>query len=186
MYRYISDMHFSHKNIIRYDNRPYFSVEEMNDAMIKNWNSVVEPGDTTFILGDFHWGNKNEWIKTLEQLSGDKVLIFGNHDSVAKDSAKVRSMFVETAPYLEVKDDESVVVLSHFPIIAYRNMLFGWKHLYGHVHSMMEYNVVRHAIDEISAYYDKKAMAYNVGCMLPHMGFYPRTLAEIEKTLDKH
>ena len=41
-----SDTHFNHKNIIEYCNRPYSSVEEMNKAIIDNWNSVVKDEDT--------------------------------------------------------------------------------------------------------------------------------------------
>lgn len=181
MYFYISDLHFSHKNIIGYDNRPYFTVGEMNQALIDNWNGAVKNGDTVFVLGDFHWGNKKEWIGVLEQLNGDKVLVYGNHDAVARKNEDVRKRFVECADYLEIDDDGSHVILQHFPIVAYKNMFYGWKHLYGHVHSMMEWNVVRHAIREISEYYEISPCAYNIGCMMEYMGYTPRTLKHIEE-----
>lgn len=56
---YISDCHFGHKNIIAYDQRPFFSVEEMDAAMIQNWQKVVSDNDTVYILGDFCWGKCN-------------------------------------------------------------------------------------------------------------------------------
>ena len=49
---YIADLHFGHKNIIRYDNRQFASVDEMDNTLIKNWNSVVSNDDTVYILGD--------------------------------------------------------------------------------------------------------------------------------------
>lgn len=54
---YISDCHFGHKNIVAYDHRPFFSVDEMDAEMIRNWQSVVSDNDTVYILGDFCWNN---------------------------------------------------------------------------------------------------------------------------------
>lgn len=52
---YISDTHFGHKNVIRYDNRPFDSIEEMDEAMIQLWNETVNDADAVYILGDFSW-----------------------------------------------------------------------------------------------------------------------------------
>ena len=52
-YRYISDMHLDHGNIIAFDNRPFKSVNEMNRALIENWNNVTSSNDTVIIAGDF-------------------------------------------------------------------------------------------------------------------------------------
>ena len=54
---YTSDLHISHANVIRFDNRPYESVAEMDEALIKNWNEVVKPNDEVYILGDFAFQN---------------------------------------------------------------------------------------------------------------------------------
>lgn len=48
----ISDMHFGHPNIIKYENRPFSSVEEMDAAIMNNWNATVGKDDKVFILGD--------------------------------------------------------------------------------------------------------------------------------------
>lgn len=74
-----SDTHFSHKNIIRYCNRPYADVSYMNQGMIDAWNSVVNDGDIVYHLGDFSMHEKS--VKHyLDRLYGIKVLIRGNHD----------------------------------------------------------------------------------------------------------
>ncbi|MFH1797956.1 MAG: hypothetical protein ABH844_01235 [Candidatus Omnitrophota bacterium] len=52
-YWWISDYHFSHANIIRYSNRPFETVEEMNEVIIRKHNERVKPEDTVFFLGDF-------------------------------------------------------------------------------------------------------------------------------------
>ena len=80
MNRYISDLHFGHANILKFDNRPFRNTEEMETALIENWNSTVFAGDTTYILGDFCWGKEPEWKRIVPLLNGNKVLIRGNHD----------------------------------------------------------------------------------------------------------
>lgn len=81
----ISDTHFHHKNIIAYTNRPFSSVEEMDAALICNWNRVVSPQDIVVHCGDFALGfpRKNaqqELLKINNSLNGYKILILGNHD----------------------------------------------------------------------------------------------------------
>ena len=64
---YISDLHFSHKRVIEYDNRSFSSVEDMNNALINNWNKVVSKNDTVYVLGDFIWCKEQEWPCILER-----------------------------------------------------------------------------------------------------------------------
>ena len=77
---YISDLHIGHDNAIKYDGRPFADINEMNNTIIANWNDRVQHDDTVYILGDFIWGKENEWQPIVEMLSGNKVLIRGNHD----------------------------------------------------------------------------------------------------------
>jgi len=181
---YIADTHFGHENIIRLDNRPFRSVQEMGEQMINRWNSVVDKGDVVYILGDFLWKTKE--IDIINRLHGQKILIKGNHDRVKnKDYQKC---FVKIVPYEEVKDGQNKVVLSHYPIIAYNGSFAGRNiHLYGHVHVTDEARLVEKFIKENRSKQMPMRM-YNVGCMLPHMDYTPRTLEEIlescEKTID--
>lgn len=79
---FISDTHFSHKNILEYEPtaRPFASIEEMNEAMIERWNSVVKPNDKVYHLGDFCMGGKHN-VAIAGRLNGNKRLIMGNHDA---------------------------------------------------------------------------------------------------------
>ena len=77
----ISDTHWHHKNIIEYCNRPFSSVEEMDNTMIKKWNSVVGKDDIVWHLGDFAMGTKEQITQIVEQLNGRIYLILGNHDN---------------------------------------------------------------------------------------------------------
>jgi calcineurin-like phosphoesterase family protein len=76
-----SDNHFWHQNVIRYCQRPFLTVEEMNEKMIVYWNEVVGPNDTVYHLGDFSMAFRAVEAYT-KRLNGKKILIAGNHDFV--------------------------------------------------------------------------------------------------------
>lgn len=75
-----SDPHFGHKNIIGFCNRPYADVQQMNDDLIFKYNSCVQPGDTSWCMGDFAFLPDNKKRDIIKQLNGYKILILGNHD----------------------------------------------------------------------------------------------------------
>lgn len=85
---FISDTHFQHKNIALVFTdaktgkrvRNFNSVQEMDETMIQNWNSVVKYGDIVYHLGDVFFGNAESADKILQRLNGEKKLIMGNHD----------------------------------------------------------------------------------------------------------
>lgn len=79
---FTSDLHFGHKNIITHCDRPWDSVEAMNDGLVQRWNERVEPHDAVFVLGDLVWGSINSAAGWLRQLNGYKYLVPGNHDTV--------------------------------------------------------------------------------------------------------
>ena len=75
-----ADTHFNHENIIKYCNRPYENVQDMNEDIIKKWNEVVGKDDIVYHLGDYGFGSKEELQKIFNRLNGKKYLIMGNHD----------------------------------------------------------------------------------------------------------
>ena len=76
----ISDHHFYHENIIKYCNRPFNSLREMNYTMIEKWNSVVSENDTVLHLGDFSFGDKRIVSRVRKHLNGKIYMVKGNHD----------------------------------------------------------------------------------------------------------
>jgi calcineurin-like phosphoesterase family protein len=77
---FTSDLHLGHENIIRYCARPFSSVEEMDDALVTNWNERVAPDDEVWVLGDVARGPIEASLGHVARLSGHKVLVAGNHD----------------------------------------------------------------------------------------------------------
>ena len=75
----IADLHLNHRNIIRYCNRPFDSVEEMNRTIIDNWNRVVNDDDLVYVVGDLAFG-KDKTQHWVDKLKGNVFLILGNHD----------------------------------------------------------------------------------------------------------
>ena len=164
--RYISDLHFDHTNILHFDNRPFISVEQMNEELIKRWKSVVNNDDHTYI-----------WLEILQQLNGQKTLIQGNHDITP--SKLTRRFFADVKDYKEINDNGRRVVLCHYPIPCYKNHFYGWYHCYGHVHTSFEHNMMLHDKYLMSELYSAPCRMFNVGAMLPYMDFTPRTLDEL-------
>ena len=93
---YIADLHLGHVNAIGFDNRPFADVTEMNETLIHRWNSVVSRADTVYVLGDFIWEKESLWPAWLERLTGNKVLIRGNHDP--RQFSQATKCFFQTLP----------------------------------------------------------------------------------------
>lgn len=137
-----SDTHFNHLNILRYESetRPFSSIEEMNEAIIANWNSVVSPEDTVYHLGDFFMGRYDAIEDILDRLNGTIKLIRGNHDTKPRlEFYKARGIEVKELDYINYKG--RFFILCHFPnnseefvrMITHDNSEVVW--CYGHVHS---------------------------------------------------
>lgn len=180
---YISDTHFGHSNIIRYDNRPFFSTEEMDGDMIRRWNDTVGDDDTVYILGDFSWHPADKTKTILECLSGHKILVKGNHDRV---SSQIASQFVKVCDYLEITDGGERVVMSHYPILFWNGQSRDTVHLYGHVHNSHQWNFCRNWRKELQQIQDIPMRTYNVGCMMEYMDYAPRALQEILAGGEQH
>lgn len=127
---FISDLHFNHNNIIKYCNRPYETVNEMNEDLIRRWNSVVGNDDTVWFLGDLGFGRKEDVRSLVQRLNGHKKMIMGNHDRW-KPKTYYEMGFEFVSPYPIIV--KGFFVLSHAPIFTNTNSPF--YNIYGHVHN---------------------------------------------------
>lgn len=86
MIYFTSDIHFNHSKSFLYEPRGFSSIEEHDEQIIKNWNAIVKPEDTVYVLGDMCLGGsdvQNMWenMSFIEQLNGQLHIIRGNHDT---------------------------------------------------------------------------------------------------------
>lgn len=129
---YIADIHFGHENVLKFDNRPFSSVDEI---LITQWNAVVKDTDDVYIIGDFIYRSKKPAVWYLKQLKGRKHLIQGNHDHQLLKDEKVVNEFISVDKMTYVKDGNHMIVLCHFPIAEWNKYWRGSWHIYGHIHN---------------------------------------------------
>lgn len=172
---YIADLHFGHSNAISFDNRPFASVEEMNETLIQNWNARVTSEDTVYVLGDMFMKHTDHCAATLAQLKGHKHLISGNHDRL---TPRIAVHWESVQLYLEVNDGSTHIIMCHYPMPFYHGAHHGTVMLCGHVHKSAEWEMLARWKQEC---WERKIPCnmINVGCMMPYMNYTPRTLDEL-------
>lgn len=143
----IADLHFGHKNVIEYENRPFENLEDMDKGMIWLWNNTVKKEDKIFVLGDFSFYAKEKTKEIISKLNGRKVLIMGNHDRARSAQWWKDAGFDDVYEYPIIYKD--FFILSHEPLYMNRNMPY--VNIHGHLHSME---------------YEDRKLYYNVGVEL--------------------
>lgn len=148
---FMSDPHYGHKNIVKGETlwktsrktRDFSSVEDMNDKLTENINSIVKADDILICLGDFAFGGFENIPLFRKRINCKNIyLILGNHDDhIDNDKNGYRSLFLDVSHYkiLKVKRENTkknyMFVLQHFPLASWRDMKEGFIHLFGHLHS---------------------------------------------------
>lgn len=131
---FTSNTHFNHTNIIRYCNRPFKNVKEMNETLIFNWNNVIGTDDFVFHLGDFCLGSSIDWSKLLDRLNGKIYLILGNHDlnNLKQD---FMCKFEKVVMQMHIQVGKQKIYLNHYPFLCYGGAYNNTWQLFGHVHT---------------------------------------------------
>lgn len=132
---YTSDTHFDHTKVIEYSNRPFNSVEEMNETMIAEWNARVQPNHDVYHNGDFAFSKNPDQF--LCRLNGRKHLIIGNHDAEKTINSH---LWESVQPYLEVNDNKVKIILCHYAMRVWNKSHYGSIMLYGHSHGSLPGN----------------------------------------------
>ena len=177
---FTSDSHFGHSNIIKYCNRPFSSIEEHDEELIKRWNEKIGKYDIVFHLGDFAFASEGRIKNILERLNGIKYLIFGNHDWRTMTKNICERYFEDVSQQMVIKIDGRTVYLNHFPYLCFAG---SWKGLdasyqiFGHVHSGprpsegLDHDRLRHLFPN------------QFDCGVDHNNFYPYSWEEINEEI---
>ena len=178
---FTSDLHFGHENAIRFDNRPFGTVEEMDAELVRRWNAKVGKGDLVYVLGDMIWKSRNgDAEQLIRSLNGQIILIKGNHDRFLHN-AKAKNALAGVKDYDDIcvtLEDGSKrrCILQH----AFVPMYYGHRHqaihLHGHSHQTEE-SVFEFMIQALLREQGLNPEIYNVGCM--YWNYEPVTLDEI-------
>lgn len=133
MFYLTADTHFGHNNIIRYCNRPFNTVDEMDDKIIENWNNVVTNEDIVYVLGDFAFNNFKTYV---DRLNGTRIyLLPGDHDKSAQNYGKLK--ITDTTLNLKFNGGTSVT-LSHWCYRVWHASHYNSFHAFGHSHGRLE------------------------------------------------
>ena len=190
---YISDLHLFAVSQIdnggcNFDGRPYKTLEDMHEDIVKRWNRKITNGDTVYILGDLSIRGRNEGlIEMVAKLKGRKILVKGNHDDV-KDY-RYKQLFEQICDYKEISDSfegkSYKLILSHYPILMWNGQHKGSILLYGHTHKTSEDTFFQECLKEMNKRSDihherePEFRAINVGCMCSYINYEPRSLREL-------
>ena len=178
---FTSDLHFGHENVLRFDNRPFASVEEMDAELVRRWNEKVGKGDLVYVLGDLIWKSRNgDAHNLIRSLNGQIILIKGNHDRFLHN-AQAKAALAGIKDYDDIcvtLEDGSVrrCILSHYFIPFYNGHRHQAIHLHVHSHFTAEADLELKMATELNESGFKNEI-YNVGCM--YWDYAPVTLDEI-------
>ncbi len=141
---FTADTHFGHANIIRYCNRPFESVEAMDDALIENINRLVAPGDTLYHLGDFAFRTREPRAYRQRIRCRTVHLILGNHDPRSTEGVvdpEFAALFASVHDLwrirLPIAGMRRPIVLCHYAMRVWDASHHGAWHLFGHSHGTL-------------------------------------------------
>lgn len=135
---FVSDTHWGHTNIIKYCDRPFETIEEMNETLIRNWNDRVKSEDDVYHLGDVCLGKIEESVKILSRLNGKKHLVAGNHDKKNRFKPEFIGQWEWIKDYHELEFGKQLVVLHHYSHRVWNKSHHGSFSLCGHSHGSLK------------------------------------------------
>jgi calcineurin-like phosphoesterase family protein len=141
---FTADTHFNHTNIIKYCNRPFSSISDMNATIIDNINKNVVRNDTLWILGDFAFGREEDIRNIIRQIRcSDIRLIIGSHDRVIDRSSSLRGWFNQVIDFgttirVELAGETKEITLCHYAMQTWPKSHYRTWHLFGHSHGKLQ------------------------------------------------
>lgn len=142
MDHFVGDTHIDHSNILRYCNRPFQNVAEMNAVLINNINRAVKKDDTLYHVGDFCFARKNlDKIREFRDQINCKniILIMGNHDpyKFGKPDKFLYSVFSDVRELVQINSGNTKITLCHYALRVWNSSHHGAYHFFGHSHGTL-------------------------------------------------
>ena len=137
---FTADLHFGHNDIIGFCARPYKDVDEMNRALISNWNSRVSNDDHVYVVGDLFYGGRDaagqkEAFSIVKRLNGVLHLVAGNHDFPYLKNMEYHYLFADVDHIRYLSHEGNNIFLCHYPLAEWSGFYRGSWHIYGHLHN---------------------------------------------------
>jgi calcineurin-like phosphoesterase family protein len=184
---FTSDLHFSHEGVIKWSNRPFKNVDEMNEVMLSNLLETVKHGDDLYFIGDLSWDNEYTkfFFDKIKHINFHWIL--GNHE---KGSDTFRQRCKSMSPLKEIKlSTGESVTLCHYPMVTWNKSHYGSFMLYGHHHANS------HGTDQLATRAPGKMLNVNVEFhdykpwsekeIIDYMATRPNNWDLIDKTTDR-
>jgi calcineurin-like phosphoesterase family protein len=134
---FTADLHLGHKAVLGHGRGGFDTIEEHDEAIVANWNSVVgDRGHEVWVIGDFCFRNKVPFLDYFNQLNGTIHFIMGNHDEHKEGAWRNREHFASAnrAWYMRLKPEKINIYMHHYGCRVWRSSHHGSWHLYGHSH----------------------------------------------------
>jgi calcineurin-like phosphoesterase family protein len=170
---FTSDFHLSHNNILKYCNRPFSSIEEMDETILNNLSSVLKTGSLLYFLGDLSF-NKNSINRFFDLTDSMKVqvhFVFGNHDYRNKRIIEERAVWSGDLKAIKVNNQD--LTITHYAMMVWPKSHFNSWNLYGHSHCNLKangkqldvgvdgHNFMPYSFEEIKEYMDARPNNFN-------------------------
>lgn len=142
---FTSDTHFGHAGVLRLSNRPFRSLDEMHEELVRRWNERVHPNDVVFHLGDLMFGRP---LEALRELKGRVTMLAGNHDQRRSlEYADALGWDLQAMFNIKVADDAGLgpspkhqyITLCHYPMVTWNYRRFESWMLHGHSHGTRDH-----------------------------------------------
>lgn len=180
---FASDYHFWHKNVIRFDGRPYDSVVDMNEDVILKWNNKVNENDLVYYLGDMAFAGQERTTELVWRLNGKITFILGNHDRlrIINRTKRFEGIYDYGELWVQQEGNETIdgkpltqhICMSHYPMMVWNKHHRGSWMLHGHCHNNLRGNAVE--------FYQRKIE--DMG--LNHWNYEPASFEEVKAVMDK-
>lgn len=195
---FTSDLHFGHRNVINFCDRPFSNEKEMGESLINNWNETVSENDVVFVLGDVFWFNDSRSIKKcLDKLNGKDIYIIpGNHDDFSGyhrvEDPRIHLCQDVVVAWIEAEDFENrhwdrkkyEIWMSHYPMMTWPHRENKTIQLFGHIHSKSNGRISKDGVVGLDQDLPLWKNQFDVGC--DYWDYKPVEFEKIRKMVIKN